>query len=251
MPGNRHTTRNRQGGIMNPMISFFRIAIAVLILLVGYRAAPAQQNEKRITNGTISRLSGDSEFAFSETYTVINPKRISIDADIGKSSATLRFSTHPVYTFALETIDYESEAVSISGRYLQLTGNGTAHFYIDRAAKKIFLKQRGPDGYVRKIFYGAVRIEKLSTKKERILFERSSGLTFTLHNPQGIARADFSVNDFFMFSLNAKPLQVNNIINPDVWNLTGNTDDVLSLNTSRKILYYKNKEPKVTWAGVE
>ncbi len=245
----RYTVLRNHGGIMKIFKSLLRISIAVIILLVSYSNAIAQ-NEKKIAKGTISRLSSDAEFAFSETYAVINPKSIYIDADLRKYTATICFSSHPVYTFAVELIDYKSDAVSISGRYLELTGNGTASFYIDRAEKKVFLKRRSPDGSVRKIFYGAVTIERSSLKKERILFKRDSDLMFIIHNAGGQVRADFYYKDFFMFSLNVKQLKVNNIVNPDVWDLTGNTADVLSFNTSRKILYYRQRDPKTTWAGV-
>ena len=53
-----------------------------------------------------------------------------------------------------------------------------------------------------------------------------------------------------MFSLNAEPLTVDNIQNPFVWNLRGNTHDVLSVNTSKNILYFREKDPKITWARI-
>ncbi|MBN2415220.1 hypothetical protein JXO52_05235 [bacterium] len=236
---------------MNPLISLIRIFLAVSILQLCYRDAPAQQNEKRIARETISRLASDSEFAFSEAYDVINPKSMHIEIDADKSSATICFSSHPVYTFAVEYIDYESDAVSISGRYLELTGNGTAGFYIDRAEKKVYVKRRTPDGTVRKLLYGAITVTKTSSGKERLLFKRNSNVTFKLHKTRNQVCADFYYSDFLVFTLHAVQLEVNGVVNPDVWDLTGNTDDTLSFNISRKILYFRQGDPKIIWAGVE
>ena len=241
--------QHNHGGSMNTFKTVMHSFITG-ILLLGITGAAAQQNEKNIAKNAASRLADKLEFGFSETYDIVNAESMYIDIDLKKMSATLCFSSHPVYTFAAELIDYESDAASISGRYVELTGNGTARFYIDRAGKKVYVKTPGSGGGIKKIVYGRVTIERTASKKERIGFTGTAHMSFILHNTGGGARADFYLKEGFMFSLNAEPLTVDNIQNPFVWNLRGNTHDVLSVNTSKNILYFREKDPKITWARI-
>ena len=126
---------------MKKIIIIFLISIVFLPINTNQIYAQRDQDAGDIARALASRLSHGLDFGcWSEKYKIINHQIVYFDIDKKSKEAILYFRFHPIYKHEINIIDFESDKISISDRYIAIIVDSENNILIEPSSNKMFFK---------------------------------------------------------------------------------------------------------------
>ena len=193
---------------MKKIILIFLISIVFLPINTNQIYAQKDQDAGDIARALEYRLRNALDFGcWSEKYKITNHQIVYFDIDKKSKEAILYFRFHPIHKLEINIIDFESDKISISERYIEIIGDDENNILIEPSSNKMFFKSYNS---IKEI---DISIVDTPNEKQRIVIDNIEPFILLLNNCN---ENEDKIADFYIFNTKIMSLELSRYLNSKV-----------------------------------